>query len=259
MRMKLFLFYTFFLVFFIFFDTQIYGFSWDDFLLNRDKQGEKALLAGNAKKAESFFQSHSWRAVAAYQAREYQKAYRLFLQDGRADTFYNQGNTLAHLGQYQKAIEAYEAALKTDPNCRDAAYNEALIQRILQEKKQDSKNGMENHQASFLPSKAASDKTSQQPTPPEDMTKAGMNNNRASTTPSEQANNPVRSNHPFSEKKVMPASEDKKGRSKNPSDMQAVDEAWLNGIAEDPGGLLKQKFLQAHEKTSVPAREEAKP
>ena len=44
---------------------------------------------------------------------------------------YNRGNALAHAGKYPEAIDAYQAALDLDGDDADAAFNKALVTRLL--------------------------------------------------------------------------------------------------------------------------------
>ena len=45
-----------------------------------------------------------------------------------ADSYYNEGNSLAHSGQLEAAIEAYNRALKIEPTLEDATFNKKLLE-----------------------------------------------------------------------------------------------------------------------------------
>ena len=46
-----------------------------------------------------------------------------------ADAHFNRGNSLAYAGQYDAALEAYDAALESNPNMEDALFNRAIAGR----------------------------------------------------------------------------------------------------------------------------------
>lgn len=64
-------------------------------------------------------------AVQAYRQGDYTKAHRLFHGS------YNKGNALAFQGQIERAIAAYEQALKENPNDADAKFNKEYLEKQL--------------------------------------------------------------------------------------------------------------------------------
>ncbi len=75
---------------------------------------------------------------AAYRAGDFSAAADDFSRQRNADADYNRGNALARQGQYEKAIGAYDDALKIARNMPDALANKKAIEEWLkqQEKKQ---------------------------------------------------------------------------------------------------------------------------
>lgn len=69
---------------------------------------------GDVKKAAQVFENSNWKGGSYYKAGDYQKAYEEFKKDSSTKGLYNQGNSLTHLGEYAKAIDAYKQAIKKD-------------------------------------------------------------------------------------------------------------------------------------------------
>ena len=103
----------------------------------RNQQAATFMEHHQFKQAEEAFTDPHWQAVAAYRAGEYQRAALFYAQTHHA---YNQGNALAHLGQYQQAIDAYTQALKDNPKDEDAAYNKKLIEALMKQKEKPKQN-----------------------------------------------------------------------------------------------------------------------
>lgn len=58
----------------------------------------------------------------------------------RHDIYHNLGNALYQKKEYQKAIEAFEEALISDPNDDESRYNLVMAQKILEKQKQNQQN-----------------------------------------------------------------------------------------------------------------------
>jgi len=112
------------------------AYSWSDLWLRPDQQAAELLQQGQAQDAAQTFQRPDWRAAAAYQAGDYRQA--LDALDGMEATgaWYNRGNTLARLGDYEKAIAAYDRALAENPEDADARHNRDLVRRLLEQQRQ---------------------------------------------------------------------------------------------------------------------------
>ena len=67
---------------------------------------------------------------AWYRSERYDNALGAWSQRDTAQALYNQGNALAHLGQYEAAIQAYDQALEKQPDMEDAEFNRALVEQL---------------------------------------------------------------------------------------------------------------------------------
>ena len=121
-----------------------YAWGWSDLWYTKDQQAQKLMKQGEFKKAETTFQQEDWRAAAAYRAGHYEQAAKQYQTLQNESGFYNQGNALAHLGQYQQAIKAYDKALAINPTNKDALYNKKLIEELLKKNKNQRNQEQQN-------------------------------------------------------------------------------------------------------------------
>jgi Ca-activated chloride channel homolog len=107
--------------------------------LTKDQQAQRALAAGDTKKAAEQFTSPDWKASAQYRAGDYAAAAEGFAKSDTATAHYNRGNALAKAGKLEDAIKAYDEALKRDANSADAKKNRALVEELLKQQKEQNK------------------------------------------------------------------------------------------------------------------------
>ena len=113
---------------------------WSKLWLNADQRGEALLQQGDANKAAKEYADPRRKAYAKLKAGDYQGAARDLenLHDSEAD--YNRGNALVHAGDLHRALEAYDAALKSDPNNQDARHNRELVAKALEQQPPQQQN-----------------------------------------------------------------------------------------------------------------------
>ena len=109
---------------------------WNNLWLRRDQQAYDALIDGDAVTAAQLFADQQWRGSARYRSGDFSGAAGDFAQDPSLTGLYNQGNALARLGRYQDAIPQYDQVLADDPNQEDAAFNKALLEKLLEQQQQ---------------------------------------------------------------------------------------------------------------------------
>jgi Ca-activated chloride channel family protein len=215
--------------------------------------------------------------------------------DGEAN--YNRGNALAFAGDLQGALKAYDAALKRDPNNRDAHHNRDLVANALKQQqqqqqqqqpkqepkpdqKQDAKNSpqndrqakngqsgdqqnnqqnsQQNNGQSGKPGQKNDGKSDAKSAPSNVSNAAGNGTSRAQSQANASANPPAQSGQAGSQKDADQARRDvtagDAGTSgagtpvpRTPqSEQQISQDQWLRSIPDDPGGLLRRKFLIEH-------------
>jgi Ca-activated chloride channel family protein len=108
---------------------------------NADQQGLQAFKKAEFDKASNTFTDQMWKGAAYYKNKNYEAALNTFSSVSGAESAYNQGNALAHLGQLEKAIEKYDEALKERPGHTNATANRKLVEDLLKQQKEQNQDG----------------------------------------------------------------------------------------------------------------------
>jgi Ca-activated chloride channel family protein len=251
--------------------------GWDDLWLRADQQAARALQAGEPEQAAQLARDPALRGTAEYKAGNFDAALDAFAAQADVDAEYNQGNALAQLQRYEDAIAAYERALEKQPEMADALHNKAEVERLLQQqeqqKQQDQQQGEsgenEDQQQGQQDQDAGGEQQESQNEAGEQGEQDGSDTQQAdASSAGEQqededeasADDPQQSAEAEAEAENM--EDDKTSeqqlteQSENTGEKQATAEAepldseeqraaeqWLRRIPDDPGGLLRRKFL----------------
>ena len=119
---------------------------WSNLWRTPDQQGYQALQEGQPKRAAKMFSNPQWQGVADYRGGAYADADHRFATDPSPNGSYNRGNALAKQRKYPQAIEAYDDALRAAPGDKDAAFNKALIEKLLKQQQQSRGNSNQQSQ-----------------------------------------------------------------------------------------------------------------
>lgn len=120
--------------------------TWSRLWLNPDQRAEKLLQQGNANAAAKEYQDPRRKAYAEMKAGNFKQAASDLGKLHDSDSDYNRGNALAKMGDLKGALDAYDAALKRDPQNHDAQHNRDLVEKALKQQQQSNKqhNGKQN-------------------------------------------------------------------------------------------------------------------
>jgi len=113
---------------------------WPSLWRNADQRGEALLQQGDAAAAVKVYADPRRKAYAELKAADYAAAARDFSGLDDSEARYNQGNALAFAGDLKGALDAYDAALKHDPNNHDARHNRDLVANALKQKPPEQQN-----------------------------------------------------------------------------------------------------------------------
>jgi Ca-activated chloride channel family protein len=128
------------------------NFSWLDLWMTPDQQGRYYFQKADYKKAAEKFEDPLWRGLASAHAGDYDAALNAFALSDAAESWYNQGNALAHLGKYPDAVGAYRQALGRRPHWKEAEDNLSLVQSLIPKPKAEKKDEQqEQEEAPDLP------------------------------------------------------------------------------------------------------------
>jgi len=242
------------------FPEESYALEWQDLWQTKDQQAQQSFTKGDYQDAAEKFTNPAWQAAAQYKA-DTKLTEKQELPPVTTDTgYYNQGNVLAKSGQLEKAISAYEQALKLNPDNEDAQYNKEIVEKALKQQEQqqenqdqDKKQNQENKDQSESNEQKdqqgeQSDKDSEQQDPqnpedPQDSGKQDSPNDQEQQDAEQQK--PEDAAEPESEQEQEQAAEAQQESEAAPqnSEQQQANEQWLKRIPDDPSGLLKRKFL----------------
>lgn len=115
--------------------------SYENWFKNQNQQAEEAFQQENYQQAIENFDDFYRKGVASYKAGEYAKAEEYFRASHRPkvaeQAAFNLGNSLAQQEKYEEAAKTYEELLKNWPHHQKAQDNLALMQKILDQQKQN--------------------------------------------------------------------------------------------------------------------------
>ena len=169
--------------------------------LNSNQKASQLYSQKNYEGASEMFNNQEWKGVSLYKNKSYKEAYDIFNKEKNAVGYYNKGNALAYMGEYENAIQAYRKALEINKNYPDAEHNISILESLINKKNKDQQN------------KDQQNKDQQ---------------NKSQKKILKEANENSRDNIDSIRKKRI--------------------QNILNQIPDDPGGLLKQKFLRDYQR-----------
>ncbi len=227
--------------------TRAEALTWDDLWLRADQQGQAAFEAEEHQQASELFQNAEWRAAAQYRAGDFAASASSLENIETADAHYNRGNALARAGAIPEAINAYDLALGLESEHEDAIFNRDLL---LQQQPQESPNqegqqGENSEQDSSDDGQEESEGDSQETQ--EDTSPQSAEGGEAEPQNSEDPEQVAESDQEDSiEGAPLPTAEELEEWASE----QAADQ-WLRRIPQDPGGLLRRKFLYQYQRLGV--------
>jgi len=235
--------------------------SWDELWQNRNQRGSLLFDQGAHAAAANLFDDAQWKASSLYRAGKYDQALQFWSEDDTGESQYNRGNALAKLGRYEDAIRAYQQVLDANPQHQDAGYNKRLIEELLQQQpqqqqNQDDKNSQESGDSSQDQNTSGSQQQGQSES---DSSQADQQNEQNTTTQKPRSEQQDGTEEQASQAQQPESSEESSGGTEiggedgDEMSEQAASQ-WLRKIPDDPGGLLRRKFLYQYKSrgTSTP-------
>lgn len=258
--------------------------SWSDLWQRRDQQVDQALQQGDFERAATLATNPMQRGIAAYRQGHYDQAAVAFAQAPGARAHYNRGNALAHRNRFEEALAAYDAALAEDPDMQDARENRDLVEKLLRQQRQaqqkdSEKDGEQKNKSQQSPGQHANQQVQGQAQSKPTQTKNDTQRTSAgSQTWKDHPQSSKTTQTPSSDSQTSPPDRSKKQTHRATTASQAENqtteeqqdpeqntalthteddlsyaegqqmmEQWLRRIPDDPGGLLRQKFLRQYQ------------
>jgi Ca-activated chloride channel family protein len=225
--------------------------SMQDLWLRPDQQGMRLLESQRPAEAAARFDNPQWQGYARYQAGDYAGAAEQFAKGDTAADHYNRGNALARNQELEAAIEAYDQALELDPELESARRNKAAVEDILRQQKAQQEQSADDQssqdappdagQTEQRPSTGDSAVTQPQATEPPTQDEPGQSNEGTSEATAETPTDPGEQNE--TGEPLSQAGE----AAFDPEQEQAMNQ-WLRKIPDNPGELLRRKFLYEQRK-----------
>lgn len=263
--------------------------GWKDWWYNPDQRAWEALQKKQPEEALEIAEDDVLKALAAYQKGEFDKSVDLFRKND-SDTleyYYNQGNALAQSGQLQAALDSYQKALEKNPDDEDTQYNKKIVEDALKQNQEqqsqsdqnekDQQNDEESQEKSDQseensqqqnadgeqPDQQSQHEESQQMSEHEQAAEQKEQQQQAQSDESKEAANDSedqQSMEPVQEPQADTEKQSDQEMTLTPEEMaldaeeeQAM-EQWLRRIKDDPGGLLRRKFLYQYYRKNPSAK-----
>lgn len=215
---------------------------WEDLWYSRDQQALQALQEERAADAAALAKNPAIAGQALYRSGEFENAAQAWSQLDDTDSLYNQGNALARAGKLEQALAAYDAVLEIDPDNEDAQFNRDLVEQMKQQQDQQQQDQEQQNQDGDESQDQNSDES--------------QDGEKSDEDGSEQQDQQQPGEEPQPEEGDQEAepSEQQMEQNWSEEDAQAM-EQWLRRIPDDPGGLLRRKFRNQHQRRGAPAGE----
>lgn len=223
---------------------------WTDLWQTPDQQGASALELDAPASAAALFEDPAWRATAHYRNQDFKAAAEDFAASGGIENHYNRGNALARAGDLNGALAAFDQVLSSDPEHEDAAFNKALIERLLDQQSQEQDASDQDENGEQKPQEGGQGEEEQDASE-QDPSQDAQNQQEGDTEDDPQDSEAARE-QPESDQSQEEAAETSEqavqeaDEALDPEEAQAL-EQWLKRVPDDPGGLLRRKFEQQFE------------
>ncbi len=220
------------------------AFEFEDLWLRRDQQGQRLLEAEQPAKAAERFADRRWQAMALYEAGDYAGAAERFAEGNTAADHYNRGNALARDEALEAAIEAYEQALELQPDLQAAQRNKALVEELLRRRQEQSEPEPEQQEQE----QTEPDEPQPQSQPPESGSASSPSTEDAQGEPASEASGAPQASTSEATDETGESSAQAQHEGLPDLERQQATEQWLRQIPDDPGELLRRKFLYEQRK-----------
>ena len=235
--------------------------DWQSWWQNDDQRASRLFTQGEHAAAAELFDNPDWKASSNYRAGDYDSALDTWQRIDGETAAYNRANALAKLGRFDDALAAYDELLRQNPGHEDARYNKQAIEEWLQqqqpEQQQGEQQGKQQQQQSG--DQQQSGQGESQPGETEQSAQAGEAQSESgeqeqSRQQAQQQPAPDAAQQQQSQAPEQAGDEDAQAAENEmlaDLDQQMSEQAaeqWLRKIPDDPGGLLRRKFIYQYRK-----------
>ncbi len=234
------------------------AFDWQSMWRSDDQRAGRLFDRGEHADAALLFDDPAWRASSNYRSGDFEGALDDWngLDDEAA--FYNRANALAKLGRFEDALTAYQELLQNNPAHEDALHNKKAIEDWLDQQQQQGEGQDGEQQQSERDDRQQGEKQQSSPDgtgeadegerqPPETQQADGQQDEgKSQPSPAQAEQRPAETEQP-TEPEQPESEQEALARIDQQMSEQAA-EQWLRKIPDDPGGLMRRKFLYQYRK-----------
>ncbi len=243
---------------------------WSSLWQRADQQGAELLDNGDPNAAAAIFENKQWKSIAHYRDGNFSASAKSLEGIDTPDANYNRGNALAQLGEYQKAIDAYQQTLNTEPEHTDALFNKALVEKLLEQQKQQEQQqqNQQNQQNSDNDEQSEGEQGDQQQQNQDPSQQNQQNDEQQDQDQQQQQDQQNDQNSQQDQNEQSSEQEQTESEQQQQQNEQASEQAqeghpkpfdelsdeekqtmeqWMRQIPDDPGGLLRRKFRYQYE------------
>jgi Ca-activated chloride channel family protein len=232
----------------IFQPKTVYALNWKDLWQTKDQQGSDYYKAEQYHAAGEQFEDPQWRAMAHYRAGEYEKALSDLAGLNTPESNYNRGNTLAQMGLYQEAIDAYESTLSEIADHKDALRNKELVEKLLEQQQQDEQqqqqdgDKQDNNQEEEEQQQDQQQQDQQQKQDQQDQQNQQQEKEQNQDQNENKDQNEEQQDQDQQEEEEQNSEEQQQDQQSPTTEEEQAMQQWLMRIPDDPGELLRNKF-----------------
>ena len=235
--------------------------DWQGWWQNDDQRASRLFEQGEHAAAAELFDHPDWKASSNYRAGDYASALDTWEQTDGETAAYNRANALAKLGRFDDALAAYDELLQQYPAHEDARYNKQAIEEWLKqqqpEQQQDEQQGGQQQQQQG--DQQQSGQGESQPGETEQSAQAGeaqpqsgeqeetLQQAQQQPAPEEVQQQQSKAEERAGDQDAQAAENEMLADLDQQMSEQAA-EQWLRKIPDDPGGLLRRKFIYQYRK-----------
>ena len=247
---------------------------------NRDQRADELFQQGEHADAAELFDDPAWRAASSYRAGDYERALQTWQALEGEDALYNRANALARLGRLEEALANYERLLRDNPGHGDALHNKLEVEKLLEQQKQQQQeqqgqqDGQQGEQQAAQSAEgekgsrqqqqqqdgqqgpqAAEGEQAGQQQPQGEQQQAGRAGQQEPESRAENENDAAaqerQSGGQAQQADAAGETDIEEGSQNDAQALSRLDrqmsaqaaEQWLRKIPDEPGGLLRRKFL----------------
>lgn len=226
--------------------------EWDELWLRTDQIAKQELDNGDVESAAEMFEDPAWKGAAHYRAGNFDDALKFLQETEGVENKYNLGNTLARKGMYEQAISLYDEVLAENPDNEDAKYNKELLEKELEQQQEEQQQPQESMNDENQEQQDQQQQNQDQDDSQQDQQQSDQQDEKEPEEEQEQQETEQQSEdaeeQPPEEQDEDPGQpEPLQANQDQAEEEKQATEQWLRRIPDDPGGLLRRKFLMQYQ------------